>query len=69
MATWMDRVLAAVGMGNRKTEADVSFEPAQAGRGQDDSTVGADPSPEFHGLPDDKPSGQADGPAKEPGGP
>jgi hypothetical protein len=56
-------------MGNRKTEADVSFEPAQAGRGQDDSTVGADPSPDFHGLPDDKPSGQADGPAKEPGGP
>jgi hypothetical protein len=69
MARWIDRMLAAVGIGGRKTEADVSYEPAQAGPGRDDSTTGADPSPDFHGLPSDEPPGEADRPAKEPGGP
>jgi hypothetical protein len=46
MTRWIDRLLAAVGVGGRKPEADVSWEPAKRGPGQDDTSLGATGDPE-----------------------
>ena len=32
MANWLCRLLAAIGAGGRKTEADVSYDPARKGQ-------------------------------------
>jgi hypothetical protein len=69
MAEWMDRLKAALGVGGRKTEADVSFDPAQQGPRRDDTTTGEAPAPQFPGLPGPDATGDEDKPAKTPGGP
>jgi hypothetical protein len=51
MAGWIDRLLAAIGMGGRKAEADVSYDPAQAGPRRDDTTLGDPPDQQFQGVP------------------
>jgi hypothetical protein len=40
MAKWVERLLAAIGVGGRKAEADVSYDPAQRGPRRDDTTDG-----------------------------
>jgi hypothetical protein len=75
MTGWKDRLLAALGLGGRKPEADVSYEPARDRTpGAADTTLGADPNPEFEGLPagdpdPDSPGSTGTTPAQEPGGP
>lgn len=51
MGGWMSRVLAAMGVGARKTEADVSYDPVL-----DDSKGGGTPGPGGSDL--DKKPGQ-----------
>jgi hypothetical protein len=51
MAGWIDRLLAAIGMGGRKAEADVSYDPAQAGPKRDDTTLGDPADQQFQGAP------------------
>lgn len=76
MSGWMDRIMAAVGLGGRKAEADVSYEPAHdRTRAAEDTTTGAQPDPKFEGLPAGDPgtetTSDADDttPAQHPGGP
>jgi hypothetical protein len=40
MAGWMNRLLAALGLGGRKAEADVSQDPVQRGPRRYDTTTG-----------------------------
>ena len=63
----MDRLLAAIGLGGRKAEADTSYEPAQRGPRKDTDVTGEAISQQYVGR-----SGKdADdiGPAATPGGP
>lgn len=66
--------MAALGLGGRKAEADVSYEPAQNRTpGAADTTLGADPNPRFEGMPSgdtgtDSPGSTGTTPAQEPGG-
>lgn len=76
MTGWKDRLLAAIGLGGRKAEADVSYDPARDRTpGAADTTLGANPNPQFEGLPSGDPGtespGSTDGttPAQHPGGP
>ncbi len=69
MAKWTDRLLAALGVGGRKTEADVSFDPAQQVPRRDDTATGEAAAPQFPGLPGPDATGDEDRPAKTPGGP
>jgi hypothetical protein len=77
----MDRIMAALGVGGRKPEADVSYDPAQKDRSggrapqparADQGTSGGEvPEKQVSGLPESDPAGhdEATGPAREPGGP
>lgn len=76
MTGWMDRILAGLGVGGRKTEPDVSYEPAHDRTpGAEDTTTGAQPNPQFDGLPAGDPgtdtprSADDTTPAEHPGGP
>lgn len=46
MARWTERLLAALGLGGRKPEADVSWEPAQRGPGREETTLGTTGRPQ-----------------------
>lgn len=48
MPSWIDRFLAAVGMGDRKAEADVSYDPALVR-----NTAGGEPGPGGSDLKED----------------
>jgi hypothetical protein len=67
MTGWIDRFLAAIGLGGRKAEADVSQDPAQRGPRQEPDTVGEAMSQQYVGRPGQD-AGDT-GPAAEPGGP
>jgi hypothetical protein len=80
MSGWTDRILAALGLGGRKPEADVSYDPAEVDRSTcrapqsaapDQGTPVQAPSQQFAGLPESDPDGrdEATGPTREPGGP
>ena len=76
MTGWTDRLLAALGLGGRKAEADVSYEPAHDRTpGKADTATGTDPNPHVEGLPEGEPSTERPGstkgttPAQQPGGP
>jgi hypothetical protein len=81
MTGWIDRAMAALGLGGRKPEADVSYDPAQVDRSSgrapkaaraDEGTASSGiAEPQFDGLPESDPAGRDDapGPAREPGGP
>jgi hypothetical protein len=78
---WTDRIKAALGMGGRKPEADVSYDPApngrssgrtpRAARADEGTSAGEVPDMQLSGLPASDPEGgdEATGPAREPGGP
>jgi hypothetical protein len=51
MTGWIDRFLAAIGLGGRKAEADVSQDPAQRGPRQSPGTVGEAVSQQYVGRP------------------
>lgn len=51
MAGWIDRLLAAIGIGGRKAEADVAYDPAQAGPRRHDTTLGDPPDQQVQGVP------------------
>ena len=51
MTGWIDRFLAAIGLGGRKAEADVSQDPAQRGPRQDPGTIGEAMSQQRVGRP------------------
>jgi hypothetical protein len=77
MSRWTDRILAALGLGDRKPEADVSYDPAEA-----DRTAGRAAAPSDEGTPvqvseqqaagqaQSRPAGrgEAAGAEREPGG-
>lgn len=67
MTGWIDRVIAAVGLGGRKAEADVSHDPAQRGPRQDPGPVGEAMSQQYVGRAGED-AGDT-GPAAEPGAP
>jgi hypothetical protein len=67
MATWVDRILAAIGLGGRKAESDVSYDPAQEGPRQDKGTADQAMRQQYIGQPG-KDAGDT-GPAAAPGGP
>jgi hypothetical protein len=81
MTRWIDRTLAALGLGGRKPEADVSYDPAQVDRStgraakpapaEEGAAATGIAEPQFSGLPESDPVGRDDpvGPAREPGGP
>jgi hypothetical protein len=71
MSGWMDRILAALGLGGRKPEADVSYDPAQRDRTSGRAPSSGSPDKQFPGLPESEPEGddEARGAAREPGGP
>jgi hypothetical protein len=78
---WTGRIMAALGIGGRKPEADVSYDPAQKDRSggraprpasaNQGTSAGEVPEKQFPGLPESDPAGrdEATGPAREPGGP
>jgi hypothetical protein len=73
--------MAALGLGGRKPEADVSYDPAQldrssgrtpkAARPDAGTEAGKVPDQQFSGLPESDPVGrdEATGPVREPGAP
>jgi hypothetical protein len=46
MSRWTDRLLAAVGLGGRKPEADVSWEPAKGGPRKAETKLGTTSGPQ-----------------------
>jgi hypothetical protein len=78
---WIDRIKAALGIGGRKPEADVSYDPAhldrsggrtpRAARADEGTSAGEVPDMQLSGLPESDPAGrdEATGAAREPGAP
>ena len=67
MTGWVDRFLAAIGLGGRKAEADVSYDPAQRGPRKDPGVTGEAIGQQHVGRPGED-FGET-GPAPTPGGP
>lgn len=67
MNGWMDRFLAAIGLGGRKAEADVSYDPAQRGPRREPGASGEAISQQYVGRPGE--DADETGPAATPGGP
>ena len=67
MTGWIDRFLAAIGLGGRKAEADVSYDPAQHGSRQGIGVADEAMTEQYVGRSGE--DADETGPAAAPGGP